>query len=205
MHGQTLNAIEAQLRRIQGRVRQLRYDAMAEGKGFGAHVAASDAVSIDPAARAHALRGKLQPLLDELLLLRRSLATIEASLDFRERKAMRLPREFRYRERQSIASTRTQQGRIYQLLTEIIDDLLDIWGDRAPTAREIGEATVDAVMSFGEQWKDLTSRAHEFQAIIEGAHGPSIRAHSQMTLQNFPFETLAMASWIIVYALTRRR
>jgi hypothetical protein len=195
----TLAGLERALERVHGEVRQLRIEALANNTGFGAN----DTAPMVPEARAGALRAKLEPLLAELLRIRLALQSIDSALDFRERRALRLPREFRWRERQSVASTRAREGALYQRLCDIIDELLDLWGNQMPSEREVADAVVDAVKSHIEQADDLIKAARELRAIIEAPDGPVIRAHQPVTVQNVSWDSLVLVAWLLMHLLIR--
>lgn len=199
MSGSHMNALEARLTRVHGKIRQIALNAIAEAKAPGAN----EAAPMVPEARTHALAVQLTPILNELALIRRDLNSIENTLDWRERRAIRLPRDLRYRERQSVASSRSRHGALYQLLSEIVDDLLAIWGGQRPSDRELADAVADAAKQLVEFKHELTSKLHEFRTVVESGRDGTIG--QAVTVQNVSFEGLVILAWVLVHALTRRR
>ncbi|WP_424137779.1 hypothetical protein [Roseomonas chloroacetimidivorans] len=199
MSGSRLNMLASQLIRIHGRVHQVRLDAVGEAKAPGANEAAPTLSE----ARAFALGVKLRPILNDLALVQRELKVIGDGLDLRERIAVRVPAHLRYREAQSVASGRQHHRQIFQLLCEIVDDLVAIWGGRGPSERELMEAAADAVKSTLEFQQALTSKANEFRTVL-GSSNRLSSIRSAQTVQNVSFEGLAVLAWLIVYAIMRR-
>ena len=201
MAGDRLTMLQAQLERLHGQVRQVLLDTLGEGKSPGANEAAPMVAE----AREFALGLKLRPILHGLALVQRELDSMGHAFDLRERVAQRVPREFRFRARQSVASGRQRHGAVYQLLTEILDDLRSLWGGRGPSERELMDAAADAVSAQVEFGQKMTSSLHEFRSVLGHPDGPAVLPGGPAaTLQNVPVAALATLAWLLVHMLLRR-
>ena len=165
--GQQLNQLEAQLARLQHQVRQLRLDALGAGESPGAGTPGDPSL----AARLHRLRRQIVPIVQELDRISRQLKQISSWLDLRDRIALRLGREHRYRERQSVRDLQARGRSIYQLIDDIRADLDQIVHDVGfPTQREQIELLNDAM----ENISDFVGHVHEAEALLARPAGPQI-------------------------------
>jgi hypothetical protein len=190
--GQTHNTLERRLRKLWGQVRQIRLAALGAGASPGA-----DPLDPSAAARLRRLGEELAEVQEGLALVARELGTIGHLLDMRERMALKLAREDRWRTRDSIRTHERRQRELHQLMHDIladIDDLVRAAG--GSTARERLEMLTEAVQKVQEFRQHVTPA----RVIVDG---PAVMP-AQHVAVNVPLEGVVLAAYVLVAWLRRR-
>jgi len=193
--GRQFNTLEARLFALQRRVRQIRLTALgaAQSPGSGAPEDPTAATRIRRLAR------ELSPILKDLDQIAHQCGQITHSLEQRDRLALRIGREQRYRARQSVRDLQARGREVYQLIDDIREDIARIVGESGTlTDRERIELINTAMEKVGE----FAGHLHEAQALLSQPAGPEIAA-PQVTV-NVSVQGLLLTIYVMVLYLIRK-
>jgi len=193
--GRQFNTLEARLFALQRRVRQIRLTALgaAQSPGSGAPEDPTAATRIRRLAR------ELSPILKDLDQIAHQCGQITHSLEQRDRLALRIGREQRYRARQSVRDLQARGREVYQLIDDIREDIARIVDESGTlTDRERIELINTAMEKVGE----FAGHLHEAQALLSQPAGPEIAA-PQVTV-NVSVQGLLLTIYVMVLYLIRK-
>jgi len=193
--GRQFNTLEARLFALQRRVRQIRLTALgaAQSPGSGAPEDPTAATRIRRLAR------ELSPILKDLDQIAHQCGQITHSLEQRDRLALRIGREQRYRARQSVRDLQARGREVYQLIDDIREDIARIVDESGTlTDRERIELINTAMEKVGE----FAGHLHEAQALLSQPAGPEIAA-PHVTV-NVSVQGLLLTIYVMVLYLIRK-
>lgn len=193
--GRTQNMLEMRLRQLEGKVLQLRLKALGAGESPGA-----DPANPTVAARLTRLQQDLAEVQHSLSLVARELSSIGHLLDLRARVALRLGRETRRRERQSIRSSAMRQQELYQLLADIHADIADLTDAAGGcTSRERIEMMNEVLEKMAEFRKHVAAG----RTVLQVPDGPALTS-PQLVTANISLEGIVLASFVLLEWLRRK-